>query len=148
MPPPAVLRGQERSIRHRAASSRRCPGRARVSAAVDARLLAVLEPPFEHAVKLRNRAMRKMAKALSDDSETHLKAWCPHCNTKIVDEEFGQTILRSREPFKSNIDAWLALVEETIPSDARTEAFLRAESPDLLVVTPLASKSAPTRPIT
>lgn len=99
--------------------------------------LRYLEPPFDGATKLRARAMRQMVKAMTDDRETHLKARCPHCNGKIVDEEFGRAILGGQGAGKASFAALLALMEDTIPSDARTEAFLRAEQPDVLLVTPL-----------
>ena len=99
--------------------------------------LRYLEPRFAHATKLRGRAMRKMVSAMTDDTATHLKARCPHCDRTIVDEHFARSILRPKDSARANVAALFALMEQTIPSDARIEAFLRAERPDLLLVTPL-----------
>src|SRR5215208_1070292 len=48
--------------------------------------LRYLGDPFDDAVKLRARALRKAIKATSDDTHRHLVARCPHCSEKIVDE--------------------------------------------------------------
>jgi hypothetical protein len=97
--------------------------------------LRYLERPFADATKLRARALRKVIRALSGGEHAHLAARCPHCDGELADDEV--VALLSRGVFPRRLAALLALVEEALPSDAAIEAFLRAERPDVLVVTPL-----------
>lgn len=100
--------------------------------------LRYLERRFDHAPKLRARAVRKLAAVMTDEERSHLVAFCAHCTGRLVDDEVG-VVLRtglSKKGF-NNLRSLLALMEETIPSDAAIDAFLRAQQPDVVVITPL-----------
>lgn len=100
--------------------------------------LRYLDKRFENAPKLRARAVRKLAAVITHEERTHLVAFCPHCEGRLVDNEVG-VILRtglSKKGF-NNLRSLFALIEETIPSDPVIDALLREERPDALVITPL-----------
>jgi hypothetical protein len=100
--------------------------------------LRYLDRKFDHAPKLRTRAARKFATSITDDERTHLVAFCGHCSGRLVDDDVG-VIFRtglSKGGF-NNLRSLLALMEETVPSDAAIDGFLSAEQPDALVITPL-----------
>ena len=96
-----------------------------------------LEGRFKTASKLRARALRKLVKAMTDDERSHLIAHCPRCDERLVDDEIGRMILALGKTGHANLQKLLALIEATIPSDGAIEAFLRAERPDIVLVTPL-----------
>lgn len=98
--------------------------------------LRYLEPRFKRAGKLRTRALRKMLAVMTDEERTHLVARCPSCAERFVDEDVIQ-MLRGSRAGQAKLARLLALVEDTIPSDAAIERFLQAERPDIVVVTPL-----------
>lgn len=97
--------------------------------------LRYLEAPFARASKLRARAIGKLVKAMSGGARSHLHATCPRCADVLADEDVVRMLAHGDTP--GRLDSLLALVEETIPSDRTIDAFLRAERPDVLVVTPL-----------
>ncbi len=100
--------------------------------------LRYLDKRFEHAPKLRARAIRKLAAVITHQERTHLVAFCPHCEGRLVDNDVG-VILRtglSKKGF-NNLRSLFALIEETIPGDPVIDALLREERPDVLVITPL-----------
>ena len=99
--------------------------------------LRYLDGRYDHAPKLRTRAVRKLVAAVTHEHQSHLAAHCPHCNERIVDDQVGRMLLAFRKEGRRNLAAMLDLMEATIPSDADTEAFLRAEAPDVVLVTPL-----------
>ena len=100
--------------------------------------LRYLERRFDKAPKLRGRAIRKFAAAMTSDERSHLIAFCARCEGRLVDADVGVVFRQglSKRGF-TNLRATLALMEETIPSDAGIDAFMRAERPDVFVVTPL-----------
>jgi hypothetical protein len=105
--------------------------------------LRYLERRFDRAPKLRARAVRKLAAVMTDEERSHLVAFCAHCTGRLVDDDVG-VVLRtglSKRGF-NNLRSLLALMEDTIPSDAGLDAFLREEQPDVLVVTPLIKVSS------
>lgn len=97
--------------------------------------LRYLDRPFQGARKLRARALKKLVKAMSGGQRSHLVARCPHCDGGLVDEDVTRLLTGDEPPRR--LDSLLALVEQAIPSDAAIEALLRAERPDVLLVTPL-----------
>jgi hypothetical protein len=100
--------------------------------------LRYLDKRFENAPKLRARAIRKLAAVITHQERTHLVAFCPHCEGRLVDNDVG-VILRtglSKKGF-NNLRSLFALIEETIPGDPVIDALLREERPDVLVITPL-----------
>jgi hypothetical protein len=99
--------------------------------------LRYLDRRFVNAPKLRQRALRKMTQAVTHGERSHLVAWCPQCEARLVDDDVGRMLTAFRKKGLRNLSSLLALVEETIPSDAGIEAFLRSEEPDLMLVTPL-----------
>jgi hypothetical protein len=100
--------------------------------------LRYLERRFDKAPKLRGRAIRKFAAAMTSEQRSHLIAFCARCDGRLVDADVGVVFRQglSKGGF-NNLRATLALMEDTIPSDAGIDAFLRAEQPDVFVVTPL-----------
>lgn len=86
--------------------------------------LRYVEPAFVGATKLRGRAFDKLVKSLSQDQRTAPPEWSDLALGLTADE-------------RQRLKALFAAVEAVIPSDERHEAFLRAESPDLVLVTPL-----------
>lgn len=96
-----------------------------------------LDPRFKPATKLRARALRKMVKTVTHDHRAHLVGRCPHCSTRLVNDEVGQMLLGFGKEGMKNLNSLFALMEKTVPSDHLLEEFLRAEQPDLLMVTPL-----------
>ncbi len=99
--------------------------------------LRYLEPRYDGAPKLRTRALRKMVAAVTREHQSHLAAHCPHCHQRVVDDQVGRMMLAFRKEGRRNLAAMLRLMEATIPSDASVEAFLAAEAPDVVLVTPL-----------
>src|SRR4029079_1281888 len=100
--------------------------------------LRYLDKRCEGGPKLRARAVRKFAAAVTHDERSHLVGFCPHCSGRLVDNDVG-VILRtglSKKGF-NNLRSLFALMEETIPSDPAIDALLREERPDVLVITPL-----------
>ena len=100
--------------------------------------LRYLEKRFDNAPKLRARAVRKLAATITDHERTHLVAWCPHCEGRLVDNEVGVIVRTglSKKGF-NNLRGLFALMEDTIPADPAIDALLRQEQPDVLVITPL-----------
>ena len=96
-----------------------------------------LDRRFASATKLRMRALRTMVKAITHEERAHLVHKCPRCEARLVDDDVGRMFLGFGKKGLKNLNSLLALMEETIPSDATIEAFLRSERPDLLLVTPL-----------
>jgi hypothetical protein len=100
--------------------------------------LRYLDRQFDHAPKLRTRAARKFATSITDDERTHLVAFCARCSGRLVDDDVG-TIFRTglTKGGFNNLRSLLALMEDTVPTDAGMDGFLSAERPDVLVITPL-----------
>jgi hypothetical protein len=96
-----------------------------------------LDDRFGKSPKLRARAARKLADTVSHGAQGHLVARCPRCQARLVDDEVGRMLLGFGQKGTGNLASLLALVEDTIPSDAGIEAFLRQERPDVFMVTPL-----------
>jgi hypothetical protein len=99
--------------------------------------LRYLEARYDSAPKLRTRALRKMVAAVTREHQSHLAAHCPYCEQRLVDDQVGRMMLAFKKQGRRNLSAMLALMEATIPSDAAIEAFLTAEAPDVVLVTPL-----------
>ena len=96
-----------------------------------------LDRRFKPATKLRARALRTMVKAVTHDERAHLVHRCPKCDARLVDDEVGQMLKGFGKQGVKNLDKLLALMERTIPSATVLEDFLKAEQPDLLLVSPL-----------
>ena len=96
-----------------------------------------LDGRYDGAPKLRTRALRKMVAAVTREHQTHLAAHCPHCHERIKDDQVGRMMLAFRKEGRRNLASLLALMETTVPSDTALEAFLQAEQPDVVLVTPL-----------
>ena len=139
VPPPIALSGHERIEFIDAPDGRSDQWAERiVQLRVFRDYLRYLERRFDHAPKLRARAVRKLAAVMTDEERSHLVAFCAHCTGRLVDDEVGVVFRTglSKKGF-NNLRSLLTLMEETIPSDAGIEAFLRAQQPDVLVITPL-----------
>ena len=99
--------------------------------------LRYLEHRFDEAPKLRARAARKMAQTVTCGKHTHLVARCPKCDARLVDDEVGRMLLGFRRGGVANLGRMLAQMEASIPSDRAIDAFIQAERPDVMLVTPL-----------
>jgi len=99
--------------------------------------LRFLDTRFASASKLRTRALRSMVKAVTHEERRHLVHRCPRCDARLVDDEVGQMLRGFGKHGLRNLTGLFELMEATLPSAAEIEEFLRAERPDLLVVTPL-----------
>jgi hypothetical protein len=100
--------------------------------------LRYLDNRFNTASRLRGRAIRKFAAAITDNERSHMVGFCARCENRLVDGQVAQVFRQglSKTGWK-NLQAMLALMEDTIPSDPELDAFMRAEQPDVFVVTPL-----------
>ncbi len=96
-----------------------------------------LDRRFKPATKLRARALRTAVKAVTHDERAHLVHRCPKCDARLVDDEVGQMLRGFGKQGVKNLDKLLALMERTIPSATVLEDFLKAEQPDLVLVSPL-----------
>ena len=96
-----------------------------------------LDRRFKSATKLRARALRTAVKAVTHDERAHLVHRCPKCDARLVDDDVGQMLRGFGKQGVKNLDKLLALMERTIPSATVLEEFLKAEQPDLLLVSPL-----------
>ena len=96
-----------------------------------------LESPFFEAEKLRSRAFRAIAQALTGDRTRHLTARCPSCGHKMVDGELGSLRPALGEAASQRLVNLARLIEKAIPSDPGRERFLQNERPDVLLVSPL-----------
>jgi hypothetical protein len=96
-----------------------------------------LDVRFKSATKLRARALRTAVKAVTHDERMHLVHRCPKCDERLVDDDVGQMLRGFGKQGVRNLDQLLALMERTIPSAPILEDFLKAEAPDLVLVSPL-----------
>ncbi len=96
-----------------------------------------LESPFFEAEKLRSRAFRAVAQALTGERTRHLTARCPSCGHKLVDGEFGALRPALGDAAAQRLVNLARLIEKAIPSDPGRERFLQDERPDVLLVSPL-----------
>ena len=96
-----------------------------------------LDRRFKPATKLRARALRTAVKAVTHDERAHLVHRCPKCDARLVDDDVGQMLRGFGKRGVKNLEKLLALMERTIPSATVLEDFLKAEQPDLVLVSPL-----------
>jgi hypothetical protein len=99
--------------------------------------LRYLDRRFKPSTKLRARALRALVKTVTNEERSHLVHRCPRCDARLVDDEVGQFLRGFGKQGLKNLNELLALMEKTIPSAEVLDDFLRAERPDLLLVTPL-----------
>lgn len=99
--------------------------------------LRYLDKRFASSTKLRARALRTMVKTVTHEERSHLVHRCPQCDGRLVDDDVGRMLLGFGKAGLRNLDGLFGLMEATIPSAGAIEAFLRAEQPDLVLVTPL-----------
>jgi FkbM family methyltransferase len=86
--------------------------------------LRYLTPPFAGARKLRARAWDKLVQTLSNGERTPAPG----------DAEAGLALSAAEQ---ARLKTLLGMVNALIPSDASLEAWLRIESPDIVLITPL-----------
>jgi len=96
-----------------------------------------LESPFFEAEKLRSRAFRTLAQTLTGERTRHLTARCPHCETKLIDGDFGSLRPSLGDAAEGRLRNLTRLIERAIPSDPGRERFLEHERPDVVLVSPL-----------
>jgi hypothetical protein len=99
--------------------------------------LRYLEKPYRNAPKLRERALRKLLTGLTEEEKTHAIGRCPRCEQRLVDDEVSLLMLPFGVGGRKNVSRLLALMESTVPSGPAIDAFLQAEDPDVVLVTPL-----------
>lgn len=95
------------------------------------------DAPFEKAEKLRARALLEFVRHLTGRHQRHVIARCPSCEARIQDDDLGRMLLTGKEPGTATFKQILGLLEQSIPTDPSRDAFLKAEHPDVLLVTPL-----------
>ena len=83
-----------------------------------------LHPRYAAAGQLRSRAFEKLASAVSG-------------RTADMRSDLGDLLLGLNKPEQKRIDALLARLETTIPIDPEIQAFLEAQRPDALVLSPV-----------
>ena len=83
-----------------------------------------LHPRYASARLLRHRAFEKMVGSVSDRAET-------------LGAEWSELLLRMPKPEQKRIDALLAKLETAIPCDPDIEAFVAAQRPDAIVLSPM-----------
>src|SRR5688500_8264772 len=83
-----------------------------------------LHPRYASARHLRRRAFEKLASAVSDRAEA-------------LGPEWSELLLRLTKPEQKRISALLAKLETTIPVDPAIDAFVEAQRPDALVLSPM-----------
>ena len=83
-----------------------------------------LHPRYASAGLLRHRAFEKMVGAVSDRAES-------------MGPEWSELLLRMPKPEQKRIDALLAKLETAIPCDPDIEAFVAAQRPDAIVLSPM-----------
>jgi hypothetical protein len=83
-----------------------------------------LHPRYASARLLRHRAFEKMVGSVSDRAET-------------LGTEWSELLLRMPKPEQKRIDALLAKLETAIPCDPDIEAFVAAQRPDAIVLSPM-----------
>ena len=130
--------------RHPRISQGLCPGERhdRWAGAIDTlRAMAdythYLEPAFLLAGKLRGRALRTLAKALTGEETTHIKLRCPSCRSRIANDDAGRLLLSLGDAGLAGFKGLLERIELNVSSDPGYEQYLRDERPDVVLVTPL-----------
>ena len=101
--------------------------------------LRYLDRGFKGAVKLRARALRKLVQTATADARTHFWLRCRACDTRHVDEDAVQMLMKggaSREMVRNLVQV-LRLAERAMPPDATIGKLLQEHRPDVLLVTPL-----------
>lgn len=83
-----------------------------------------LHPRYATARQLRGRAFEKLASAVSGRADD-------------LGPEWSELLLRLNKPEQRRIDALLSKLETTIPIDAGIQAFVVAQRPDAMVLSPM-----------
>jgi hypothetical protein len=86
--------------------------------------LRYLHPRYASANLLRERAFEKMIGSVSDSAET-------------LGPEWSELLLRVPKTDQKRLDVLLAKLETAIPADSDIDAFLTAQRPDALVLSPM-----------
>ena len=86
--------------------------------------LRYLKPPFRTAVKLRARAFNKMVRTASNGAREPESGW-----SDVALGLTGNEVER--------LEGLIRTIESTVPADQLIIDFIRRESPDLLLITPL-----------
>ncbi len=96
-----------------------------------------LDGPLSDAEKLRQRAFKTFLRFVTDNQLRHAVGNCPTCGSKIADDQLGKMLLAFGDAGLENMRELMHLIEGSIPSDPGREAYLKAERPDVILVTPL-----------
>lgn len=83
-----------------------------------------LHPRYASANLLRNRAFEKMVGSISDGAET-------------LGAEWSELFRRIPKPEQKRVDTLLAKLETAIPCDPDIHAFITAQRPDAIVLSPM-----------
>jgi hypothetical protein len=100
--------------------------------------------PFEHASKLRTRALRKMVQAVSDETESHMSARSP-TGHKVKDDDLMTMMVNAfgGDTGTAALDQFLSQIESSIPADDALKTFLTRGRFDVVLVTPLVNFLSP-----
>lgn len=99
--------------------------------------LRYLAPGFEHAEKLRKRALLGFIKTASDRALTQIAATCGPCGRELKNDKLAYMLEGLGQNGLNALETLFRTAEEDIPSDPDFEAFLSREQPDAVVVSPL-----------
>ncbi len=83
-----------------------------------------LHPRYASAHLLRNRAFEKLVASVSDNSDA-------------LDGTWSDLLRRMPKPEQKRIDALLAKLETAIPNDPDIHAFVAAQRPDAMILSPM-----------
>jgi len=101
--------------------------------------LRYLAPGFEHAEKLRKRALLEFIKTASDGALTQIAATCGPCGRELKNDKLAHMLEGLGQDGLNALETLFRTAEEDIPSDAGFDAFLSREQPDVVLVAPLVS---------
>jgi hypothetical protein len=122
---PEVLRDQPRITTTLAPDKRGDDwGRATTAVRRSRDYIRYLHPRYADAKLLRRRAFEKVVGAVSGRAEE-------------LSAEWAELLLGMNKPEQKRLDAILAMLETAIPDDPGIRAFIAAQRPDLLVVSPM-----------
>ena len=97
-----------------------------------------LEPRYEAASGLRQRAQRMLARVATDGRTTRATGECPMCGARLTGDQWGAILCALGDTERSHVGRLLELTESRIPADPSLCRFLETEQPHVVLTAPLA----------